>query len=128
MTSGRMTITKAFVVQAAHRLPMVPEGHKCHRLHGHNFKILISLRGPVREDGFVADFADITSAFEPLRKQLDHEYLNDIPGLENPTSENLCLWLYQNLIEALGELLFEITVYENETAKCVYRVPQAVPT
>ena len=74
--------------EAAHRLPNVPPGHKCARLHGHSFRIRIIVRGPVDpHTGWLMDFGDIKAAWAPLDAQLDHFYLNDIAGLANPTSE-----------------------------------------
>ena len=87
-----MQIYKEFNIEAAHRLPNVPEGHKCARLHGHSFMVSIHVEGPIGDTtGWVIDFGDIKSAFKPIYEQLDHHYLNDIEGLENPTSENLAI-------------------------------------
>jgi 6-pyruvoyltetrahydropterin/6-carboxytetrahydropterin synthase len=100
-----MHIFKVFHIEAAHRLPNVPEGHKCARLHGHSFQIEIHVAGePDPKLGWVMDFADVKSAFAPLHHQLDHHYLNDIEGLENPTSEMLARWIFQRLSQALPGL------------------------
>lgn len=116
-----MEISKRFYIEAAHQLPNVPEGHKCRRLHGHSFRVKISVSGPVGEQtGWVLDFADISAAFKPLYEQLDHHFLNDIEGLENPTSENLARWIWQRLKPALP-LLSEIKISETCTASCTYR-------
>ncbi len=115
-----MEIYKEFSIEAAHRLPHVPEGHKCSRLHGHSFQISIHVEGPVdAHNGWVMDFADIKSAFKPVWEQLDHHYLNEIPGLENPTSENLARWIWQKLKPGLP-LLSRIAVKETCTSGCVY--------
>jgi 6-pyruvoyltetrahydropterin/6-carboxytetrahydropterin synthase len=112
---------KLFSIEAAHHLPRVPEGHKCRRLHGHSFKVEIHIEGPVRTDeGWVQDFADISRAFTPLYEQLDHHCLNEVPGLENPTSENLARWIWQRLKPALP-LLSQIVVRETCTSGCIYR-------
>lgn len=116
-----MELYKCFTIEAAHRLPAVPEGHKCRRLHGHSFRIEVRVRGPVDpETGWVMDFADIGRAFEPLHRALDHHYLNEVPGLENPTSENLARWLWERLKPRLP-LLFEVAVQETCTSGCRYR-------
>jgi 6-pyruvoyltetrahydropterin/6-carboxytetrahydropterin synthase len=88
-----MIIWKEFTFDSAHLLPHVPEGHKCGRLHGHTFKVRVEVAGRVDDRGWVMDFADIKAAVQPLIDQLDHQYLNDIPGLDNPTSENIAIWL-----------------------------------
>jgi 6-pyruvoyltetrahydropterin/6-carboxytetrahydropterin synthase len=116
-----MEIFKEFSFEAAHRLPHVPEGHKCGRLHGHSFRVEVTIRGPVgAESGWVMDFADLKQAFQPLYEELDHRYLNDIPGLENPTSENLARWLWRRLGPVLPGLA-QILVRETCTTGCVYR-------
>lgn len=116
-----MELYKLFSIEAAHYLPRVPEGHKCRRLHGHSFKVEIHIEGPVRaEEGWVQDFADISRAFTPLYDQLDHRCLNEVAGLENPTSENLARWIWQRLKPALP-LLSQIVVRETCTAGCIYR-------
>lgn len=90
-----MHIFKIFTIEAAHRLPKVPVGHKCSRLHGHSFRIELHVAGPVGDDsGWVMDFGDLKQAFAPIYDQLDHHYLNDIEGLENPTSEMLARWIF----------------------------------
>lgn len=116
-----MDIFKIFTLEAAHHLPNVPPGHKCRRLHGHSFRVEIHVTGPVQEHvGWVRDFADLSRAFGPLYEQLDHHCLNEIPGLENPTSENLTRWIWQRLQPQLPGLS-RIVVHETCTAGCVYR-------
>ena len=118
-----MHIFKVFTIEAAHRLPNVPEGHKCARLHGHSFRIELNVAGePGEHSGWVMDFADVKAAFEPLYRQLDHHYLNDIEGLENPTSEQLPIWIWERLKPALPAL-DEVVVHETCTAGCRYRGP-----
>jgi 6-pyruvoyltetrahydropterin/6-carboxytetrahydropterin synthase len=115
-----MEIFKEFSIEAAHRLPNVPDGHKCARLHGHSFQVRIAVAGPVGdESGWVLDFAEIKVAFKPLFEQLDHHYLNDIEGLDNPTSENLARWIWQRLKPALP-LLSSIQIRETCTSGCVF--------
>lgn len=115
-----MEIYKEFSFEAAHRLPNVPEGHKCARLHGHSFHVRIYVSGDVGEQsGWVMDYADVKRAFDPIHKQLDHYYLNDIPGLENPTSEHLCRWIWRKLKPALPALS-KVEVRETCTTGCLY--------
>ncbi|MFJ5531270.1 6-carboxytetrahydropterin synthase QueD [Streptomyces sp. NPDC093261] len=116
-----MEIFRDFTFEAAHRLPRVPEGHKCARLHGHSYKVTVHVEAPVdREAGWVMDFGDIKQAFKPIDAQLDHYYLNDIEGLDNPTSENLARWIWDRMIAELPALS-AITVRETCTSGCTYR-------
>ena len=113
-------VFKDFTFEAAHRLPNVAPDHKCARLHGHSFRARITVEGQVGGDtGWVVDFADITAACEPLRLQLDHHYLNDIEGLENPTSEVIARWLWDRLASPLPGLC-RVTVQETCTAGVEY--------
>jgi 6-pyruvoyltetrahydropterin/6-carboxytetrahydropterin synthase len=115
-----MEIFKEFSFEAAHRLPNVPAGHQCARLHGHSFRVEVYVSGPVGESsGWVLDFADVKAAFAPLHKVLDHNYLNEIEGLSNPTSENIARWIWRSLKPRL-EPLSKIVVRETCTSGCVY--------
>lgn len=115
-----MEIFKEFHIEAAHWLPNVPQGHKCGRMHGHSFRIEVHISGPVDPQlGWVLDFAEIKEAFAPIEEKLDHRCLNDVPGLENPTSENLARWIWGELRPALP-LLSKIVVRETCTSGCVY--------
>ena len=115
-----MEIWKKFTFEAAHMLPNVPDGHKCKRLHGHSYYVHIHVTGePDPELGWIIDFADIAEAFRPLWKQLDHNYLNEIEGLENPTSEVIATWIWARLKPNLP-LLSKVVVGETCTAGCVY--------
>jgi 6-pyruvoyltetrahydropterin/6-carboxytetrahydropterin synthase len=113
-------LVKEYRFEAAHRLPNVPEGHKCQRLHGHSFKIEISISGPVDEStGWFIDYGDLDTVWAPLYDTLDHHYLNEVPGLENPTSEHLAHWLWQRIKPQLPPLS-RITVFETCDARCEY--------
>ncbi|MEU7850421.1 6-carboxytetrahydropterin synthase QueD [Micromonospora parva] len=115
-----MEIFREFTFEAAHRLPHVPEGHKCARLHGHSYRVEVHVRGEVgASSGWVMDFGDIKAAFRPLLDQLDHYYLNEVPGLANPTSEVLAQWIWARLVDQLP--LSAIMVRETCTSGAVYR-------
>jgi 6-pyruvoyltetrahydropterin/6-carboxytetrahydropterin synthase len=117
-------LVKDFRFEGAHYLPNVPEGHKCRRMHGHSFRGEVAVRGPVDpKTGWVMDFADLKRAVEPLVKQLDHYLLNEIAGLENPTSEMLAIWFWDRLAPALPQL-YRITIEETCTSRCHYFGPK----
>jgi len=116
-----MEIFKEFTFEAAHDLPNTPEGHKCRRLHGHSFRVSIAVAGDVDPvTGWVMDFAEIKAAFKPIWEKLDHHYLNDVPGLENPTSEVIAKWIWGELKPSLPQLS-EVKLWETCTAGCAYR-------
>jgi 6-pyruvoyltetrahydropterin/6-carboxytetrahydropterin synthase len=116
-----MEIFKEFTFEAAHRLPNVPPDHKCARLHGHSFAVRLTVRGPLHPRlGWVMDFGELKAAFRPLHDELDHNYLNDLAGLENPTSEVLARWIWERLRPTLP-LLVAVEVRETCTSGCVYR-------
>ena len=107
-----MKITQAFSFEAAHHLPHVPPTHRCHRMHGHSYRVELRLDGPVDPvSGFVVDFFDVEAAFAPLLARLDHVCLNDIEGLDNPTAENIAVWIWERVRPALP-LLAGVVVYE----------------
>ena len=116
-----MEIYKEFMFESAHKLPNVEDGHKCGRLHGHSFKTTIYVSGPVGETtGWVVDYGDLKKAFLPIWDQLDHHYLNDIPGLENPTSEVMAKWIWDKLKPQLPQLS-KILINETCTSGCLYQ-------
>ena len=119
--NARVDVYRIFQIEAAHRLPNVPDGHKCARIHGHSFRIEVHVSGPLGEkSGWVMDFADINQAFQPLFDRIDHHYLNDIEGLENPTSENRARWVWRGLIGQLPGLS-QVVVQETCNSGCIYR-------
>jgi 6-pyruvoyltetrahydropterin/6-carboxytetrahydropterin synthase len=119
-----MDLRKSFQFEAAHLLPRLHENHKCRRLHGHSFRVEIVVSGELDPElGWVLDYADMSASFKPLWEQLDHRYLNEVHGLENPTSENIAIWIWDRLRPAMP-LLTEVVVAETCTASCRYRGPE----
>lgn len=116
----KVRLVREYRFEAAHRLPHVPDGHKCQRLHGHSFKVDLAVAGPVNDEtGWFIDFGDLDEIWAPLYDALDHRYLNEVPGLENPTSEVLARWLWERIRSELPELV-RVTVYETCDARCEY--------
>ncbi|MEE2699163.1 MAG: 6-carboxytetrahydropterin synthase QueD [Pseudomonadota bacterium] len=116
-----MDIIQEFTFEAAHYLPKVPTEHKCHRLHGHSFRVALTISGDLDEEkGWVIDFAEIEANFQPLLNILDHHYLNEIPGLENPTSEIIARWIWNKMKPKLPGLS-EVKIWETCESQCVYR-------
>jgi len=119
----RVRLARSFRFEAAHFLPTFPEGHKCRRLHGHSFGVEVVVEGEVpQERGYLVDYGEIRAAIEPVRDEIDHRCLNEIEGLENPTSEVLARWLWQRLAPRLPWLA-EIVVQETCSSRCHYRGP-----
>jgi len=117
----KIELRKTFQFEAAHLLPHLPESHKCRRLHGHSFKVEIAVAGECDEKlGWLMDYAEIKAAFKPIWEQLDHRYLNEIRGLENPTSEIIAVWIWNRLKPELP-MLVEVSVAETCTAQVVFR-------
>lgn len=117
----RCQLSRDFHFEAAHRLPRVPATHKCSRVHGHSYHVTITLSGSIDSDmGWLVDFSDIDRVIDPVIARLDHTLLNEIPGLENPTSELLAVWLWREIQPRLAGLT-EVMVAETPTSRCVYR-------
>ena len=115
-----MIIYKEFSFDSAHHLPFVPEGHKCRNVHGHTYHIKIFIDGPIeKEVGWVMDFGELKKAWKPIEDQLDHHNLNDIPGLENPTAENIVVWIWNRLKPALP-YLSKLELKETPTSGVIY--------
>lgn len=112
------TLQRRYTFEASHRLPYVPEGHKCGRVHGHSYRVTVMVRGPINSVGWVCDFADIDAVARPVIDALDHASLNDV--LPNPTSELLAVWLLRRL-RAVPHL-FAVTVAETEQSSCTVQV------
>ena len=117
----RIELRKTFQFEAAHVLPRLPKTHKCRRLHGHSFKVEIAVVGRCDPKlGWLMDYAEISRRFRPIWERLDHRYLNEISGLENPTSEEIAVWIWNKLKPKLP-LLTEVVVAETCTARAIYR-------
>jgi queuosine biosynthesis protein QueD len=130
-TAGSTVISKRFTFDAAHQLPAVPDDHKCRRLHGHTYQVWVHVSGPVsHEFGWIADFGDIKGAWKPLDARLDHHFLNEIPGLENPTAEVLAAWIWEQLSEAdLGAgRVAAVEVAETPDSRATFTAPPAPTT
>jgi 6-pyruvoyltetrahydropterin/6-carboxytetrahydropterin synthase len=116
----KVRLIKELRFEAAHRLPNVPEGHKCARLHGHSFKVELALYGAVNETtGWFIDFGEIDRIWQPIHDVLDHHYLNEVEGLENPTSEVLARWIWNKMKPALPTLQ-RVILHETCDARCEY--------
>jgi 6-pyruvoyltetrahydropterin/6-carboxytetrahydropterin synthase len=116
----KVRLVKEYRFEAAHRLPNVPPGHKCARLHGHSFRIELTVEGAVDEKtGWFIDYGELDSLWQPLHDVLDHNYMNEVPGLENPTSEILARFIWQKLRSSLPSLT-RVTVFETCDARCEY--------
>jgi 6-pyruvoyltetrahydropterin/6-carboxytetrahydropterin synthase len=122
-----LSISRTFAFESAHYLPNVPDGHKCGRLHGHSYEVTVHITGPVgATTGWIMDFGDVAALVDPVVRSLDHRTLNDIPGLANPTSENLAVWFWTKLADGLPGLS-TIEVSETRKSKCILtRPPPAV--
>lgn len=123
-SAAEVELCREYRFEAAHQLPKVPAGHRCARLHGHSYKLEIFITGPTdAESGWLIDFYDLDRAVQPVVDALDHRLLNEIAGLDNPTCERLCSWLWQRLVPELPQLS-AITVWETFDSRCTYRGPR----
>jgi 6-pyruvoyltetrahydropterin/6-carboxytetrahydropterin synthase len=115
-----MEIYKEFSFDSAHFLPHVPDGHKCKNMHGHTYKLRVILKGqPDPVLGWIMDFKDLKDIVGKVIDQLDHKLINDIEGLENPTAENITIWIW-NQIHSLLPQLNRIELYETPTTGVIY--------
>ena len=121
--SDRVRLVHTFTFEAAHLLPHVPEDHKCRRLHGHSFTVDVVVEGVIDPQlGWLMDYGNIKETVAPIREKLDHRYLNEIDGLESPTSEMIAIWIWQRLSDGLPQLC-EVGVRETCNNACIYRGP-----
>ena len=119
MLLTQTTITKRFDFDAAHHLPKLPFNHKCRHMHGHTYRVDVICRGPLDERGFVVDYAEIVEAWEPIHELIDHKVLNDVEGLENPTTEVLAPWILERLATgSLSSVIVGVRVWESSTTNC----------
>lgn len=120
----RCQLVRSYHFEAAHRLPRVPPTHRCSRVHGHSYRVTVTLEGEIDPElGWLMDFADVDQVVTPVIDRLDHQFLNEVPGLSNPTSELLAVWLWREIRPGLAGLLVEIAVSETASSQCVYRGP-----
>lgn len=113
-------LVRKYGFESAHRLPMVPTGHKCSRLHGHSFRVEVAVKGAVDPTlGWFIDYAEIDAACRPVIEALDHRYLNELAGLENPTSEHVARYIWERIVVTLKGLE-RVTVMETCESRCEY--------
>ena len=118
--SGCAHIWRRFRFEAAHQLPNVRRGHKCGRMHGHGFEVILHVSQDVTEADMGVDFDYLEECWKPIEMQLHHSCLNDVAGLENPTSEMIATWIWDRVIPSLPKFSW-VTVFETKTAGCHYR-------
>ncbi len=115
-----MIVYKEYYINSARFLPKLDSSHICSNLHGHTYNIKVSVKGPVNPvDGFVIDAFDIDKHFKKVHQEIDHKLLNEIKGLENPTSENICIFVWSRLIKYIPNL-YEIEIKENNVTGFIY--------
>lgn len=115
-----MKIFKKFTFDSAHFLPNVPEGHKCKEIHGHTYKLTVFLEGELEKDlNWVSDFAEVKRVIKPVIDRIDHKLLNNIEGLENPTCEQIAIWLWDK-IKGDMPLMSRIELHETPTSGAIY--------
>ncbi len=117
----RCRLVRSFRFESAHFLPKVPEGHKCARTHGHSYEVELTVEGEVDPElGWVLDFSVLSQHMAPLVAQVDHRLLNDLEGLDNPTTEVFVKWFWDRLKGKLPDLV-EIAISETPSTRCIYR-------
>ncbi len=118
----KFELKQHFNIESARFLPHLPKGHPCAKIHGHSFKITVRLQGPLDEKiGWLIDYNDISAALNLILQKIDHQLLNEIPGLENPTSELLAFWFYNEAVKILPQLV-QVIVSETPNTEAIYPV------
>ncbi len=116
----KIELKQQFQIESARFLPRLPATHPCHHMHGHSFKITLTLTGEVHPElGWLIDYNDVLKIMKPLLAELDHKVLNDVPGLQNPTTENLCIWIYEKS-HAMLPVISRVSISETSTTDCSY--------
>lgn len=116
----RVELKQHFQVESARFLPQLDKNHPCAHMHGHSFKIILSFVGDVNPQiGWLIDYHQISQIMSPILKQIDHRVLNEVPGLENPTSENLAKWIYDQVKSRIS-FLISVNVSETPFTECIY--------
>ena len=111
-----------FQIESARFLPYLPASHPCSRTHGHSFKIILTLVGSLDQKvGWVMDYNEIGAVMKPLLNEIDHRVLNEVPGLENPTSELLAKWIYDRVVQKIP-MLKDVSIAETPSTECRYPV------
>jgi 6-pyruvoyltetrahydropterin/6-carboxytetrahydropterin synthase len=114
-------LMKEYRFEAAHRLPRVPNGHKCANVHGHSYKVELHVRGPIDpQTGWLIDFGVMDDRWAILFNRLDHQYLNDVPDLANPTCENVAVFVWAHMKSSIAGLS-AVTVWETYDSRCTYQ-------
>lgn len=115
-----MEIFREFTFDAAHRLDHLPEGHKCARVHGHTYRLTVFVNGALDPDlGWIVDFAEVKRLTNEVIDTLDHHFLNEVEGLEQPTTELICVWIWDRLKPKLPGLC-RLKLWENQNSGCTY--------
>ncbi|NUM59454.1 MAG: 6-carboxytetrahydropterin synthase [Bdellovibrionaceae bacterium] len=111
-----------FFLESARFLKFLPSTHPCAQLHGHSFKVILAFRGSIQPQiGWLEDYVVLEKKLRPILKQLDHQVLNEIPGLENPTTELICVWLYDKIKRKIKSL-HQVTIRETHNTECSYPI------
>lgn len=113
----RIELQKTWHFESARRLTGLPPDHRCARLHGSSFTVEVTVEAPMDPvTGWAVDFDVMEREWAIVHAQLDHRLLNEVPGLENPTTEHIAFWLLERL-KFEGATVRKVAVAELPTAK-----------